>query len=66
MLSLTISPPLLPFCESRRILNYGRNQKRTGLHEEALALYCLREMIIGNRCNTFHVVSFFIEPTLLH
>ncbi|CAN6934187.1 unnamed protein product, partial [Brassica oleracea] len=27
---------------------------------------CLREMTIGNRCNTFHVVSFFLEPKLLH
>ncbi|CAN7110422.1 unnamed protein product [Brassica rapa subsp. narinosa] len=63
MLSLTISPPLLPFCESRRILNYGRyvlsdqiylrNQKRTGLHEEALALYCLREMIIIHYIKVF-------------
>ncbi|WZZ70303.1 hypothetical protein YC2023_081673 [Brassica napus] len=46
MLSLTISPPLLPFCESGRILNYGRSQKRTDLREEASALYCLREMTI--------------------
>ncbi|KAL0655216.1 hypothetical protein Bca4012_075800 [Brassica carinata] len=53
MLSLTISPPLLPFCESGRILNYGRSQKRTDLREEASALYCLREMTIIHYIKVF-------------
>ncbi|CAN7042011.1 unnamed protein product, partial [Brassica rapa subsp. trilocularis] len=59
----TISPPLLPFCESGRILNCGRyvlsdqiylrSQKRTDLREEASALYCLREMTIIHYTKVF-------------
>ncbi|CAG7910257.1 unnamed protein product [Brassica rapa] len=52
MLSLKISPPLLPFCESSTMEGI-RSQKRTGLHEEALALYCLREMTIIHYIKVF-------------